>query len=191
MNCNRRIQNREKTSNWERNLNLRSQTRDGHLRCDNNNLRARNPIRRDAKFGGENSKHMTCKAAHKTSALAQYDAQLQNSAIKQRGQNRSLAPSPTRRASGHSTWQYSQQGNGGRGACSRRVREGRCMASRREIQDIFRGGRGTSKIFKKFLKKIAKMHYFRIFSKNLTSHTLIFPAFWRKTQFVGNFQKFS
>ena len=42
----------------------------------------------------------------------------------------------------------------------------------------------------KFINKIAKMHYFSIFSKKLTNHALIFCAFGRKTQIVGkSFQK--
>ena len=70
---------------------------------------------------------------------------------------------------------------------------------------------GVARIFRKFsknvLRKFRKMHYFRIrnfkisqenrekciilayFSKNLTNHALIFGAFGRKTQFVGNFEK--
>ena len=43
------------------------------------------------------------------------------------------------------------------------------------------------KIFKNFLKKIAKMHYFSIFFKRLTNHALNFCAFGRKTQIVGKF----
>ena len=43
-----------------------------------------------------------------------------------------------------------------------------------------------SKIFKKILRKIAKMHYFSIFFKRFA---LIFRAFVRKSQFVGNFEK--
>ena len=44
--------------------------------------------------------------------------------------------------------------------------------------------------FQNFLKKIAKMDYFSIFSKNLANHALIFCAFGRKTQFNGNFESF-
>ena len=44
-----------------------------------------------------------------------------------------------------------------------------------------------SKIFKNFLVKIAKMHYFSIFSKHLTNHGLIFRAFGRKTRILGKF----
>ena len=33
------------------------------------------------------------------------------------------------------------------------------------------------------------MHYFSIFSQNLTNHTLNFCAFGRKTQIVGKFEK--
>ena len=43
------------------------------------------------------------------------------------------------------------------------------------------------KIFKIFLRKIVKMHYFSIFSKNVINDAFIFRAFGRKTQFVGNF----
>ena len=51
--------------------------------------------------------------------------------------------------------------------------------------------RKFSKIFKKFLKKIAKNALFLpIFPNNLANHALIFCAFGRKTQFVGNFEKF-
>ena len=45
----------------------------------------------------------------------------------------------------------------------------------------------NAKIFKRFLKKSAKMHYFSIISKSLTIHALIFCAFGRKTQIAGKF----
>ena len=41
-----------------------------------------------------------------------------------------------------------------------------------------------------FLKKIAKMHYFSIFSNFLTNHSLIFRAFGRKAQIFRKFSKF-
>ena len=55
-------------------------------------------------------------------------------------------------------------------------------------QDFFRG-KYFSKFFKKFLRKLRKMHYFCIFSKKLANHALIFRAFGRKPLFVGNFEK--
>ena len=45
--------------------------------------------------------------------------------------------------------------------------------------------RKLSKIFKKFLRKIAKMHYFNIVSKNLTYHALIFCGFDEKRKMLG------
>ena len=45
------------------------------------------------------------------------------------------------------------------------------------------------KIFKRFLKKIVKMHYFSIFSKMLTNNALHFCAFWMKNAVLGNFEK--
>ena len=44
-----------------------------------------------------------------------------------------------------------------------------------------------SKILKKFLMKIAKMHILAYFSKWLTNHPLIFHSFGRKTQIVWKF----
>ena len=56
-------------------------------------------------------------------------------------------------------------------------------------QDFFRG-RNTSKIFKKnLLRKLRKCTISAYFSKNWTNHALIFRAFGRKTQSVGNFEK--
>ena len=56
-------------------------------------------------------------------------------------------------------------------------------------QDFFRAEH-FSKIFKKFLKKIAKNALvYHIFPKNLTNHALIFCGFGRKTQLIGNFEK--
>ena len=52
------------------------------------------------------------------------------------------------------------------------------------VARIFRWGGDVFKIFKKILKKIAKNALF--FPKSLTNHALIFRAFGRKTQFVGN-----
>ena len=45
------------------------------------------------------------------------------------------------------------------------------------------------KILQNFLRKLLKMNYFRIFSKNLTNHTLIFREFGRKTHFLEKFEK--
>ena len=45
------------------------------------------------------------------------------------------------------------------------------------------------KFSKNFLRKLLKMNYFRIFSKNLTNHTLIFREFGRKTHFLEKFEK--
>ena len=50
-----------------------------------------------------------------------------------------------------------------------------------EILKIFR------KFSKFFLRKLLKVHYFGIFSKNLTNHALNFCAFGRKKQIVGKF----
>ena len=58
-----------------------------------------------------------------------------------------------------------------------------------DVGGIFGWGGDTSKIFKRFLKKSAKMHYFRLISKGLTIHAIIFCAFGRKTQMLGNFEK--
>ena len=46
-----------------------------------------------------------------------------------------------------------------------------------------------SKIFKHFLRKLRKIHYFSIFSNNLTNHPLIFHAFGGKLKLLGNFEK--
>ena len=53
------------------------------------------------------------------------------------------------------------------------------------------GGKAPSgqRIFKKFLKKIAKMHYLSIFFKKFNNHALIFRPFGRKTQIVGKILK--
>ena len=49
-------------------------------------------------------------------------------------------------------------------------------------------GSAPRRIFEIFLKKIAKMHYFRIFFKRFNKHALTFRAFGRKTQIVGKCQ---
>ena len=41
--------------------------------------------------------------------------------------------------------------------------------------------------FSNFFRKFRKMHYFSIFSKNLTKHALIFRSFGRKIQIIGKF----
>ena len=43
------------------------------------------------------------------------------------------------------------------------------------------------KFSKQFHQEIAKMHYFSIFSKNLTNHALIFCGIGRKTKGLGKF----
>ena len=47
--------------------------------------------------------------------------------------------------------------------------------------------REFSKIFKKFLQKFAKIHYFSIFFKKLTNLCVHFLPFGQKTQIVGKF----
>ena len=46
-----------------------------------------------------------------------------------------------------------------------------------------------SKIFKRFLKKIAKMHYFSRFFNKFNNRELIFRAFGEKHKVLGNFEK--
>ena len=58
------------------------------------------------------------------------------------------------------------------------------LDEKHNVQEIF------EKIFETFPKKIAKNALFQhIFHKNLANHSLIYCAFGRKTQFVGNFEK--
>ena len=47
--------------------------------------------------------------------------------------------------------------------------------------------RKFSKTFKKFIKKIAKMHYFSIFFKEFKNHAINFCVFGRKIQILGKF----
>ena len=60
-------------------------------------------------------------------------------------------------------------------------------------QELFGGGGRNT--FRKFsnnvLTKLRKMHYFSIFSEDLTSGALIFSAFGRKTQVIGSVEKIS
>ena len=48
-----------------------------------------------------------------------------------------------------------------------------------------------SKIFKKFLKKIAKMHYFLNIFQKINSSALIFAHLDEKHKLVGKFEKFT
>ena len=52
---------------------------------------------------------------------------------------------------------------------------------------FYRGGEHFSKILKKFIKKIAKMHYFSIFFKKFNKPSVNFCACGRTTQIVGKF----
>ena len=49
------------------------------------------------------------------------------------------------------------------------------------------GGGEFSKICKRFLMKIAKMHYFSIFFKKFKNHALIFLGLDEKHKFLGHF----
>ena len=52
-----------------------------------------------------------------------------------------------------------------------------------------RGRQKISKISKKFLKKIAKMDYFRRFFQKIKNPRVKFSRFGRKTQLLGIFEK--
>ena len=58
-----------------------------------------------------------------------------------------------------------------------------------DVARIFFEGEDFSKMLKKFLKKIAKMHYFSIFFNKFNKPALIFLAFGLTTQDFGNFER--
>ena len=53
-----------------------------------------------------------------------------------------------------------------------------------------KNSKNVRKFVKVFLRKLLKMHYFSIFSQNLTNHALLFRAFGRKNKLLGNFENF-
>ena len=54
---------------------------------------------------------------------------------------------------------------------------------------FFARGNTIRKFSKGFLRKLRKGIILADFSKDLTNHALIFCAFGRKIQFIGNFEK--